>query len=519
MLLASFGVETVVVEQRAAHEPPDARCNHISARTMEVFRKLGVADAVRNTGLPPDYPHDVVYATRFAGYELGRVHIPSRAERFTDLDCADANWPTAEPPHRINQHYMEPVLFRHAQHYEKLRILNRTVAEQLTQDDEEVTLTARELDSGRIIAIKARYAAGCDGARSRIRHALGVSLQGDDGLMHAMMATITAPDLLSRSSIPRAWMYWIVNPLQPGVVVAQDGTNEWVVNAFYRTKPEEQSYDWDTTIRMLLGTDAPFTISSTKYWAGRRLLAERFRSGRVFLLGDAAHNWLPMAGYGMNAGIADADNLAWKLAAVINGWGAPEILDSFEKERRPILDQVSRFVARVRKGNDFDPPAELEEDSAAGRAAREKIGAYMLANDAPQFACIGLNFGYFYDNSPIIAYDGASAPEYGLAEYTPSSVPGCRAPHLWLEDRRVTLYDRITRNYALIRRDPSIDTAPLQREAAAKGVPLEVIDIDHAQGHELYDKPLTLVRPDQHVAWRGETPGEAGIIERIRGAT
>jgi hypothetical protein len=256
-------------------------------------------------------------------------------------------------------------------------------------------------------------------------------------------------------------------------------------------------------ITKLLGTDAPFTISSTKRWVGRRLLAARFRAGRVFLLGDAAHNWIPMAGYGMNAGIADADNLAWKLAAVVDGWAPEALLDSFEIERRPILDQVSRFVVRVRKGNDFIPPAELEEDSAAGRDARAKIGEFMRVNDGPQFACIGLNFGYFYEHSPVIAYDGVAAPGYDLAHYTPSSVPGCRAPHVWLGDRRGTLYDRMGAGFGLVRTDPAIDVTGLREAAQARRVPLSIIDISDLPERSLYEQPLTLVRPDQHVAWRG----------------
>ncbi len=518
MDLASRGIDTLILEQRAAMEPPEPRCNHVSARTMEVFRRLGVADPVRAAGLPADYPHDVAYVTSMSGHELGRVRIPSRANRFNDAGYADGGWPTPEPPHRINQVYLEPVLFRHATTFDKLTIVSNFRAHTVTQLGASVQVGGTDLSTGKTRQFEAQFVAGCDGASSLVRKILGVELQGDDGLMYAMMATINAPALLRNVGCNPAWMYWILNPLQLGAVIALDGADEWVVNGFYSSPQDAATFDWNATIRRCIGSDVDFTIHTKKPWVGRRLLADKFSVGNVFLLGDAAHNWIPMAGYGMNAGIADAANLAWKLAAVINGWADRDLLPTFEAERRPILDQVSSIAALVRKKNNLTIAPDVEEPGPAGDACRAQLGSYMVENDGPQFACIGLNFGYYYEGSPAIAYDGGQPPAYAIGSYTPSTYPGCRVPHIWLNDKS-SLYDHLGPGYTLLRCDSAIDVSVLQDAAQAAGVTLHQIDLHGQREASIYDTPLLLVRPDQHVAWRGMAvpTNVEQLIEQIRG--
>ncbi len=519
MDLASRGIDTLILEQRAAMEAPEPRCNHVSARTMEVFRRLGVADQVRASGLPANYPHDVAYVTSMSGYELGRVRIPSRANRFNDAGYADGGWPTPEPPHRINQVYLEPVLFRHATTFEKLTIVSNFRAQTITQLESSVRVEGTDLSTGETRQFEAQFVAGCDGASSMVRKLLGVELRGDDGLMYSMMATITAPTLLHKVGCNPAWMYWILNPRQLGAIIALDGADKWVVNAFYSSPQDAATFDWHAAIRRCIGSDVDFTIHTRKPWVGRRLLADKFSVGNVFLLGDAAHNWIPMAGYGMNAGIADAANLAWKLAAVINGWADPDLLPTFETERRPILDQVSSIAALVRRKNNLEISPEVEAPGTAGDAYRAQLGQYMVANDGPQFACIGLNFGYYYEDSPAIVYDGAQPPAYTIGSYTPSTCPGCRLPHIWLHDKS-SLYDHLGPGYTLLRCNPGVDVSALQDAARAAGVPLHLIDLHGQSGASIYDRPLLLVRPDQHIAWRGTTipTNVEELIAQIRGS-
>ena len=242
----------------------------------------------------------------------------------------------------------------------------------------------------------------------------------------------------------------------------------------------------------------------------------------MFICGDAAYVWMPLGGFGMSAGIADAANLAWKLAGVLDGWAAPEILDAYEAERQPITDQASRIISdigyqRMMQRNDLSP--EVERLDAIGEAARAAAGQFAYALDVEQQCCGGLNFGYFYDRSPIIAYDGQEAPTYTMGTFTSSTVPGCRAPHVWMEGRR-SLYDAIGPDYTLLRLDPVAHIDGLVAAAAQRGLPLAVLDVRSTEALPEYGHRLVLVRPDQHVAWRGdEEPADAiGLVDLVRGA-
>jgi hypothetical protein len=224
----------------------------------------------------------------------------------------------------------------------------------------------------------------------------------------------------------------------------------------------------------------------------------------------------------MSAGIADAANLAWKLAGVLRGWAAPEILDTYEAERQPITEQASRIISdigyqRMVQINALSP--DIERPDAAGEAARAAVGQAAYPLDLEQQCCGGLNFGYFYDRSPIIAYDGEQAPTYTMGTFTSSTVPGCRAPHVWLEERR-SLYDAMGPDYTLLRLDPAAPIAGIVAAAAQRGLPLAVLDVGSREALPLYGHRLVLVRPDQHVAWRGdEEPADLqGLVDLVRGA-
>jgi hypothetical protein len=242
----------------------------------------------------------------------------------------------------------------------------------------------------------------------------------------------------------------------------------------------------------------------------------------VFICGDAAHVWMPLGGYGMNAGIADAANLAWKLAAVLKGWAARALLDAYHVERQPITDQASRIISDIaaqvmiqRDGITSD----IERQDSVGRTVRERVGKAAYALDVEQQCCGGLNFGYYYERSPIIAHDGEPPAPYTMGTFMSSTVPGCRAPHLWLEGRR-SLYDALGPDYTLLRFDPQTRVDGIVAAAAARKVPLAVLDVKAPQAREFYRHKLALVRPDQHVAWRGDdepsTPLE--LIDLVRGA-
>jgi 2-polyprenyl-6-methoxyphenol hydroxylase-like FAD-dependent oxidoreductase len=316
MDLARRGIAVVAVEVRSAGEPPNVKCNHVSSRSMEVFRRLGVAQGLRNAGLPADYPNDCAYRTTTTGIELSRIPIPCRRDRYTSTDGPDTDWPTAEPPHRINQIYMEPVLFAHAAGIDGLKILNRTAFEDFKEQADGIVATVRDLDSDTTFRIEADFIVGCDGARSLVRKAIDATLQGTPIIQRVQSTYVRAPKLLDLMG-PPAWMTLSLNPRRCGTVVAIDGRENWLIHNHLNREDETfESVDRDGSIRAILGVgpDFEYEILTKEDWVGRRLVADRFRSGRAFICGDAAHLWMPYAGYGMNAGIADATNLAWLLA-------------------------------------------------------------------------------------------------------------------------------------------------------------------------------------------------------------
>jgi 2-polyprenyl-6-methoxyphenol hydroxylase-like FAD-dependent oxidoreductase len=523
--LAWRGIKVTVVETRPRAQPPEPKCNHVAARTMEIFRRLGIAETVRNAGLPPDYPHDISYRTTFTGEELTRIPIPCRRDRFTDTTGPDGNWPTPEPPHRINQIFLEPILFAHAESRPQIKILNRTAVEDVAIADASATATLLDLESGATRRSEFRFVVGCDGARSVVRKAIGAKLHGDAVIQRVQSTYIRAPDLIDRQRHAPAWGTGVINPRRAGMVYAIDGRERWLVHNYLRPdEPDFDSVDRDWAIRTILGvgSDFRYELLSKEDWYGRRLVADTFRDRCVFIAGDAAHIWVPYAGYGMNAGIADAANLSWLLAAHLNGWAPAAILDAYQAERLPITEQVSRFAmshaeTEIRRRGAV--PNAIEDAGPEGARARADVGKLTYAINVQQYACAGLNFGTYYDRSPIVAYDGAEWPPYTMATYQSSTVPGCRTPHLWLSKER-SLYDALGPEFTLLRSDGAIDPGPLVAAAELRGVPLAVLDIDAADAAHRYDHKLVLSRPDQHVAWRGNAiPDDPlALIDRVRGA-
>jgi 2-polyprenyl-6-methoxyphenol hydroxylase-like FAD-dependent oxidoreductase len=524
--LAARGRSVVMLETRARGEPPNVKCNHVAARTMEQFRRLGLAADVRGAGLPAEYPNDVAFRTSVTGIELSRIHIPARATRYTDKSGPDGWWPTPEPPHRINQIYLEPILFAHAEAKASVKIRNRCEATGFVQDHGGVTITARDLDSGTATAVRARYLIGCDGGRSLVRKAIGAVFAGTPVIQRVQSTYIRAPALLGLVRAERAWSCYASNPRRSGVCFAIDGKETWLVHNHLMANEEDfEAVDRDACIRAILGVGAEFAyeVISKEDWIGRRLVADRFRDRRVFIAGDAAHLWVPYAGYGMNAGIADALNLSWHLSAEVAGWADENILDAYEVERLPITEQVSRFAmdhAQQMIKARGAVPARIEEPGADGDAIRAEEGRKAYELNVQQFCCAGLNFGYYYDRSPLIAYDGDAAPAYTMGAFTPSTVPGCRAPHFFLADGR-SLYDAFGSDYTLLRFEAAADATPLLAAARARGVPMTLLDVRRGDAPAEYRHALVLCRADQHVAWRAnEAPVDAAaLVDRLRGAT
>lgn len=514
--LAARGVNVMIAEQNPLGLTPGVKCNHVAARTMETFRRLGLAQSVRDAGLPADHANDVAFRTSAIAADFARIMIPCRRDRYTDKTGPDGWWPTPEPPHRINQIYLDPLLADACRAHPRIAYLNQLEIEGFTQNADGVTVEAIDHATGARRIIDCAYLIGCDGPTSKIRHLIDARMTGDAMIGRTQSTYLRAPDLARRMQAAPAWSTQVMNPARSANMFAVDGRETWLIHNYLR--PDEKDFDAvdaDFCIRAILGGDIPHDIITRENWIGRRMLADRFRDRRVFICGDAAHLWVPFAGYGMNAGIADAMNLSWMLAGVTHGWADPAILAAHEAERWPITDQVSHFamgtaldLARAR--------AEVPADIETNAKAQTTLGQRMLALHTPQFCCGGLNFGYFYDRSPIVAYDGEDAPPYTMDQFTASTVPGCRTPHFWLADGR-SLYDAMGPDFCLLRFDRSVDVSGLTGAAAQQKLPMTLLDVPPAAP---YRHRLLLSRPDGHVAWRGDAPPRdaMALIDRIRGA-
>ena len=524
--LAWRGIDVIVVETRPCGEPPPAKCNHVSARTMEIYRRLGIAGEIRNAGLPGDYPNDVSFRTTFTGIELARIPIPCRNDRYSATDGPDTGWPTPEPPHRINQIYLEPILSERAAATAEISLYWHTEFKSLLQNETGVTATLQSIDSGETVRARCDYLVGCDGGSSTVRRSIGSRFGGDAVLQRCQSSFIRSETLIRMQSEAAAWSTISLNPRRSGNVYAIDGKELWIIHNYLREEETDfDSVDRDHSIRMILGVDDLFRYDTLAHedWIGRRLVADRFRDRRVFICGDAAHIWVPYAGYGMNAGIADAANLSWLLAAHLNGWADGAVLDAYECERLPITDQVSRFVmnhthAMVRQRRAV--PDEIETAGAAGDALRREIGQHAYDLNVRQYCAAGLNFGYFYDGSPIISHETQVAPAYSMASFTPSTVPGCRLPHFFFQDGR-SLYDVLGPEFTLLRLNGRIDVSSFAEAVELRRLPLKILDIAPGPHTADYEHGLVLCRPDQHVAWRGDRPpyDALALIDRVRGAT
>jgi 2-polyprenyl-6-methoxyphenol hydroxylase-like FAD-dependent oxidoreductase len=486
------------------------------SRTMEHFRRLGLAEQIRKLGLPADHPTDVAYFTRFAGVELARFRMPSASEAMRMVAEAPKTDQVPEPIHRANQMHVERFLFDYAKTRPNIVMRFGWQVENFKQDSEGVQLTA--VHSRGTQEWRAQYLVGCDGGRSLVRRTLGIKFRGEAGLEQRyfggrMFSTYIRAPALYRNFLGhrRAWQYWVVNPDIRSSLIAVNGRDEFL----FRTRAQEPNQPPADAVvadamRRCAGADVDMEIVAHEPWtAGMALVAERLGDHRVVLAGDAIHLFTPTGGFGMNTGIDDVSNLSWKLAATLQGWGRDNLLATYEIERLPIAlrntDAARQLTANIGE-TDVDPA--IEENTPAGEVARRAAGE-MLAHFKEQFASIGVQLGARYDGSPIIPGDGI-APADNLIRYTPTSIPGGRAPHLWLGQQRTygsSLYDQLGKGFTLLRLGMHAPDISEMIEAATKcKIPFKVVDVPDADARELYGCDLAVVRPDQYIAWRGNKP-------------
>jgi 2-polyprenyl-6-methoxyphenol hydroxylase-like FAD-dependent oxidoreductase len=522
-------VATLVLEA-APSTSTHPRANATQARTMEYFRRLGIADRIRAQGLPPDYPTDVAYFTRYTGYELARFELPSSAEARELARRLTGSWSAAELPHRCSQLFIERVMREAAEALPAVRLAFGWRVVTCREEKDGVAAEAERVEGGERRQFSAAFVVGCDGPRSTTRRQLGFSYEGEGGAVRDFMGGrmhaihLRAPQLYSMIRGGRAWMYWTVNPDRRALMAAIDGVQDFVFSA--QLKPGEDATEIsEEKARAIffeaLAAECPIEMLGRQSWtAGLTLVAERFGAGRVCLAGDAVHLFTPTGGLGYNTAVEDAVNLAWKLAALVQGWGGPGLVASYERERRPVALRNTGYARHFADSVGlYTAPAAIEADSPAGAAARREAGAYLLTHARAEFNIPGITFGTRYDGSPLVIPDGTAPPPDAANLYAPTATPGGRAPHAWLADGR-SLYDCLGFDFALLRLGPKPpDTASFAEIARRARIPLRVIEIAVDEVRDLYGADLVLLRPDQIVAWRANTsPADpAALLARLTG--
>jgi 2-polyprenyl-6-methoxyphenol hydroxylase-like FAD-dependent oxidoreductase len=506
-------VPVVVIDQRP-ELLPHPKANTHNARSMEIYRRHGIANRLRAIGLPQDRPTDVAYLTRFYGRELHRVVLPSPLEAQREVRQPGTRWPTPEPQLRTTQMALEPLLLDRARSFCSVEVRYGWNATAFSQDSTGVCLSG-EQPGGAQFQVSAAFAVGCDGGRSFMRRQLGIRLLGEGGLEMdflggRMLATyFRAPQLLESFPHGPSWMNWIMHPSGRAILVVIDPQrHEFLMH--FQLKPDARDTDFPARLAQAVGAPVEHEILSSAEWrAGVGLVAERYREGRAFLAGDAAHLFTPTGGFGLNTGIEDAFNLGWKLGAALRSESSPALLDSYDVERRAIGLRNTAYALKLTANNGACPVSpHLDEDGEAGDAARAQTAAHLARYARWEFDTPGMQLGGRYNGSPIISSDECDVPQDSPTTYVPSAVPGGRLPHVWDAQGR-SLFDRLGPEFTAIGfRDLESETA-WRAAAALTGVPITIVPLP-AEGElaRICNADWILVRPDQYIAWRGSArPG------------
>jgi len=497
--LGSRSINCLLIEKndRVGYAP---RAKTTNVRTRTHLRRWGIADKLAQAApLGIDYPSDILFVTRLAGQLLAKIPNASNcdAER-NDLYPEHAQW--------IPQYILERVLKSHAETLPSVEIRFSTEFKSAEQNSDAVRVRLRDAARDRDEEIHCQYLVGTDGARSSVRQFIGATMAGQYGLSRNYNIVFRAPGLAHAHPHGPGTMYWQVNPQAPSLIGPMDRDDIWF---FMPTKlpfgVSLSNEDAAVLIRDATGIDLPYEILSTDEWVASRLIADKYSSGRCFLAGDACHLHPPFGGFGMNMGVADAVDLGWKLAASLQGWGGESLLASYEIERRQIHERVMDEAVANHSvlSNDFWCDG-LEDPSETGRSLRARAGERITAAKVREFHTLGTVLGLCYERSPIILSDGSENCSTDGRVYTPSSRPGCLAPHAWLPDG-TSLYDHFGSGFTLIanKMASQADVEGARRDALALGIPLTVIERTDDDAVDAYSEPYTLVRPDQHVGFRG----------------
>jgi 2-polyprenyl-6-methoxyphenol hydroxylase-like FAD-dependent oxidoreductase len=505
--LGQRGVRCTLIERKdkPAFLPKMERVN---ARTMEIYRRMGLSKKIRAAGLRRDIPMDVFIVLNLTRPPLLRLPYPSVAEAEAEIrGTYDGSLPL-EPYQLISQYTLEPLLAAEAAKLPSVTLRWSTEYVSHEQDEQGIRTTVRLAD-GKTAVIASDYLAGCDGGTSAVRQALGIKLRGEANMMGLRQALIRCDELYDKIPIgngPGHGRHYHIADDRASFLLMQDSTKHWSLHSRVDTDEEMK---W--LFERVVGVPVSYEMLSCNPWRQNLLVADRYQDRRVFLAGDAVHLVIPTGGLGMNSGVGDAIDLGWKLAATLQGWGGPNLLESYEFERRQIGDRnvgASRYANIGRRKWRAMWRPDILDNTVEGKRTRDTLAAVADIEQRKSNEMIGAELGYRYVNSPIIC-DIPGGPEHLFRTYEPTTWPGARLPHVWLNDGSA-MQDRLpAQGFTILRLGGSTaDVEGLAKATGAYGAPVAVVDVPDQVARDVYGHDLLLLRPDLHVVWRGQEPPE-----------
>lgn len=508
--LAFHGVRSIVVERNPS-TTIWPKMDLTNGRSMELFRRLGIIDEARAVGVSEDQTLDIAYVTSASGHLLYRFDYGSPNEQRERARTANDGTMTQEPPMRVSQIVLEPVLKNAIDENPLVDVRFGWKIESLEQDESGVTSVIRNTATEEVETVRSQYLGGCDGGGSTVRNAVGIELEGEFGVFPVFSIHFKSTDLDVLAKFGAAYH------LQTGglgTMVAQDGKGIWTLHVIQEPGTDVDKLDTDQVLREFAGCDFDYETLVISRWTPHQVIAKKYREGRVFLAGDAAHQYIPTGGYGMNTGVWDAADLGWKLAAVINGWAGDALLDSVE-ERRKIGEQnrlaaFSNAQERIRIETFIrERLASVDPESDEAEDVRAEISEFIASAGNVENERWGIEHGFRYIDSNVIVYDQpeSEAPGFDPLVVEPSGWPGARLPHYYLANGE-SLYDILGKELSLIALNGA-ETRVFEDAATETGTPLDIVAISDDQNLEALGYRYLIIRPDHHIAWSGKTLPES----------
>ena len=522
------GVECLAIDE-AESLNSHPRANAVANRTMEYYRRWGIDEAISEAGIPPDLPAEYLWVSSLHGQEIHRVSLPPFDKLVATRDIGG---------YATDEHNWSPYLKTITGQNEVEEALRDNIATLPTVDckfshrlvdfsdnGDIVRCSIEDCATGRVYSVSTDYLVACDGGRSIVRKSLGITYEGDANLASFVSIFFRAPEMINHHSFGHGNIFFPLRREYRGFLLTWDSDCTYTYHLIVDEGTDWREIDPKLAITKLVDADFDIDVLSVQPWTAHALVAQNYIQGRVALAGDAAHLFSPTGGFGMNTGVSDAIDIAWKLQALLEGWGGERLLDSYHQERRPIgerntreaADCFHRLYAVMQNGK------ELDDASVSGRELRKALAAD-IKDQEKLIASSGTLLGYRYEDSDIIVPDGTEEPPDDPRRYIPVARPGHRAPHVWLENG-IALFDKLGKYFTLLQLSAlDNESVYFTQYAQEIGLPLEVLNLLDDNVRKIYESDLILIRPDLMVAWRlapGAKVNQVGarnILDCVRGA-